>query len=119
MRIELVWLASLLLLSPAARAADATNSHDMLRDWLTQKAMGQLTARQQKVDALSTPEQIRNHGREARETLLRMIGGLPAERTPLNAQRIGVIDPGDYRAEKIIFQRSPKFYFPPTLYSPQ
>src|ERR1700676_512636 len=102
--MDLVWLAGLLLLSPAAPAADTTNPHDMLRDWLTQKAMAQLTARQQKVDALSTPEQIRKHGREARETLLRMIGGLPTERTPLNAQRTGVIDRGDYRVEKIIFE---------------
>src|ERR1700704_5653899 len=100
--------AALLLLAPALPAPDAGDSHERLRSWLTRIAMDQLAARKKKVDSLNTPAEIRQRGKEARETLLRMIGGLPVERTPLNVQRTGVLDRGDYRVEKIIFESMPK-----------
>ncbi len=51
--------------------------------------------------------------------LLAMLGGLPAERTPLNLRRAGSIDRGEYRIEKIIYESQPRFYVTASLYVPQ
>ena len=59
--------------------------------WLEGLAQRQLAERRQVVAGLRTPEEIRAYGRGVREKLLRWMGGLPAERTPLNVRRTGEI----------------------------
>ena len=65
----------------------------------------------------------RQGGAAARRELFRArfvegLGGLPA-RTPLNARTAGVIDRGDHRIEKVIFESQPGFYVTANLYLPK
>jgi hypothetical protein len=50
--------------------------------------------------------------------ILESIGGLP-ERAPLNPRIVGVIDRGDYKIEKIIFESQPQFFVTGNLYLPK
>jgi dienelactone hydrolase len=86
--------------------------------WLEGIAQQQLAKRREVVAQLKTPAEIRAYGQQVREKLLRWIGGLPTERTPLNVQRTGRIEHADYRVEKIIFESQPGFFVTASLYIP-
>jgi dienelactone hydrolase len=90
-----------------------------LYPWLEAIAQKQLAARRQQVSQLRSPDEIRQRGREVRVNLLRWIGGLPAEKTPLNIQRTGVIEHPEYRVEKIVFESQPRFFVTANLYTPK
>jgi len=53
-----------------------------------------------------------------REHLLKMIGGLPERRTPLNAQITGRIEMSGFHVEKLVYQSLPGFYVTALLYVP-
>lgn len=86
--------------------------------WLEGMAQQQLAQRREAVARLKTPDEIRAHGQRVREKLLRWIGGLPTERTPLNVRRSGVIERANYRVEKLIFESQPGFLVTANLYVP-
>ncbi|HSB14467.1 MAG TPA: alpha/beta hydrolase family protein [Bryobacteraceae bacterium] len=79
----------------------------------------QLAQRRAEIENIKTPEQLEQRRAKVRSTLLKLIGGLPAERTPLNLKRIGRLDRGDYRVEKVIYESLPGFYVTASLYIPQ
>jgi dienelactone hydrolase len=56
--------------------------------------------------------------KELRAKVLAIIGGLPAERTPLNAKVTGVLARDGYRIEKVIFESFPGFHVTASLYVP-
>jgi len=87
--------------------------------WLQDIAQRQLARRKEAVAQLTTPDQIRQRAQQVRANLLKWIGGLPAQRTPLNIQRTGVIEHPDYRVEKIIFESQPRFFVTANLYTPK
>jgi dienelactone hydrolase len=91
----------------------------MLRSYLQGIAANELAARKQEAAKIHTREQFERRRAEVRKKILRMIGGLPEERTPLNLSTAGIIDRGDYRVEKIIFESQPRFYVTANLYIPQ
>ncbi len=51
--------------------------------------------------------------------VLDLIGGLPAERTPLNARAVGTIAGDGYRIEKVVFESVPGFHVTALLYVPE
>ncbi len=53
-----------------------------------------------------------------RQKLLRMIGGLPTDKTPLNPRVTGKIQRDGYTIEKIIFESLPKVYVSALVYAP-
>jgi len=53
-----------------------------------------------------------------RQEFLRLIGGLPVERTPLNARVVGEIAREGYVIRKVIFESLPEFYVTANLYLP-
>lgn len=55
---------------------------------------------------------------EIREKALRLIGGLPAERTPLNVTVTGTIPREGYRIEKVVFESLPGLHVTALLYLP-
>lgn len=109
-------LAACFLLTATAAGQPASGT---LRAFLLDAASQQLAKRREDIAALRTREQIEQRQREVRQTLLRLIGGLPQERSPLKVRKIGTIDRGDYRVEKIIFESQPAFYVTASLYIPQ
>ena len=56
--------------------------------------------------------------RYVNNTILEMIGGFP-ERTPLNVRKVGEVDLGEYKIEKIIYESIPKFYVTANIYVPK
>jgi cephalosporin-C deacetylase-like acetyl esterase len=90
-----------------------------LRDWLQTVALRQLETRRTEVGRIASAKQAEARGKQVREMLLGMLGGLPQERTPLNLRRTRAIDRGDYRIEKLIYESLPKFYVTANLYVPQ
>ncbi len=109
---------AVLLLSAPALAQEPAPS-EMLRSYLQGIALQQLASRKELVSQIQTPEQFEKRKAEVRRLLLAMMGGLPEERSALNVQKMGTIDRGDYRIERIIFQSLPNFYVTANLYVPQ
>jgi dienelactone hydrolase len=103
----------------AALHSQEVGLHEMLRSYLHKIALEQLASRRERISKIRTPEQVGQRQADVRRELLAMIGGLPEERSPLNIQRMGTVDRGDYRVEKIIFESLPKFYVTANLYVPQ
>jgi hypothetical protein len=91
--------------------------HGMLNAYLRAKAFALLDERQQKISKITTPADLKSRQQYVRERVRSYLGDLP-ERTPLNARVVGVLDLGDYRIEKIIFE-SPGFYVTANLYLPK
>lgn len=49
----------------------------------------------------------------------RLIGGLPKEKTPLNASCMGILDRGEYEIRKIVYASLPGVYVTANLYVPK
>lgn len=92
---------------------------DPVRGYLERLALDQLAQRDAAVAKLSTRAQWDGRRAYVRETFLKMMGGLPAGRAPLNIRRTGVLDRGTYRVDKIIFESLPGMYVTGNLYIPQ
>ena len=56
---------------------------------------------------------------ELRAKLLRMLGGLPSTRTPLNARITGRIPMAGFHIEKVVFESLPGIYVTALLYVPE
>jgi cephalosporin-C deacetylase-like acetyl esterase len=91
---------------------------NMLSSHVNQLAFALLTERERKIAKISTPKEVDERRAYIRERMLQALGGLPA-RTPLNARTVGVLDRGDYKIEKVIFESQPSFYVTANLYLPQ
>ncbi len=117
-KISRVNCAALLVLI-AAPVLSAADPHEMLRSYLERIAQQQISAHRQEVAGLKTPRQVMSAGLRARALLLKMIGGLPAAKTPLNPRRTGAIERSDYQIQKIIFESSPRFFVTANLYIPK
>jgi hypothetical protein len=110
--------AALLLLSilPLAAAGAQSGAFDAYLEGL---ALRQLAGRDTEVARLTTRADWNRRRAEVRRQFLSMLGELPEHRTPLNLRRVGRLDRGDYRVEKIIFESLPKAYVTANLYIPQ
>lgn len=92
--------------------------HNMLPAYLKAHAETLLAQRQQAVTNISSLQDLKSRQQNWRERMWSDLGGQP-ERTPLNARTVGVVDQGDYRIEKVIFQSRPGFYVTANLYLPK
>jgi cephalosporin-C deacetylase-like acetyl esterase len=68
--------------------------------------------------SVRTEEDLASLQREIRSKLLALLGGLPSERTPLNARVVGTIPMDGYRIEKVIFESLPGVHVTALLYLP-
>src|SRR5262249_51003704 len=91
-------------------------SHDLER-YLVRLASDARTRRKQAIDAISTPQGIRDRQKAVTEQLWTMLGG-PLERTPLNPRVTGTVERPGYRIEKLIFESRPQLYVTANLYLP-
>ena len=73
--------------------------------------------RKQVIDAISTPQAIRDRQKAVTEQVWTMLGG-PLERTPLNPRVTGGVERPGYRIEKVIFESRPRLYVTANLYVP-
>ncbi len=69
-------------------------------------------------EGIRTEEDLLHTQRELRKRLLEMIGGLPTEKTPLNARTTGRIQMQGFHIEKLIFESLPGIYVAAMVYAP-
>src|SRR5579885_977576 len=91
--------------------------HGMLTAYLRSKAEAYLDQRRRAVETIGSSSDLKKRQQYWRERMWANLGGQP-ERTPLNARTVGVLDRGDYRIEKVIFESRPRFYVTANLYLP-
>jgi cephalosporin-C deacetylase-like acetyl esterase len=94
------------------------NLRGMTEAYLTKIAEKHWKERAARVAALSTKEEVEARQRYIREKILEGIGGLPAERTPLNAKITGAVERKGYRIEKLIYESLPGFKVTAALFVP-
>ena len=80
-------------------------------DQATQRRLQRLQAIQSKTDFDAWQEKNRSK-------FLELIGGLPTQRTPLNAKVVGEFTREGYQVRKVIFESLPGFYVTANLYIP-
>jgi dienelactone hydrolase len=88
-----------------------------LPDFLRQSNRQALEKRNRDLAGLTTPAAIRSRQRWVRETLWKLIGGMP-ERTPLNARTMGSFERQGYRVEKVVYESRPNGHVSANLYIP-
>jgi cephalosporin-C deacetylase-like acetyl esterase len=89
-----------------------------LKRYLNEIGHAQLRARAAELAQVRTREDMERRKKIIREKILRLVGGLPATRGPLNVKSAGTIRHEDYRIEKIIYESLPGFYVPANVYVP-
>jgi acetyl xylan esterase AXE1 len=81
-------------------------------------AWAQDDARRERFAAVRTEADLVAFQGELRRRIIDLVGGLPAERTPLNARVAGTIAGDGYRIEKVVFESVPGFHVTALLYLP-
>jgi dienelactone hydrolase len=88
-----------------------------LPDYLSALARRAYEYRNRELARLTNPAAIAERRRWVRETLWRLIGGMP-ERTPLNPRSLGVLERPGYRLEKLVYESRPGLFVSANLYMP-
>jgi cephalosporin-C deacetylase-like acetyl esterase len=117
---------SLILLAGSLAAAEdfvvfrepADTPGQQLTRYLTAIGQKQLEERRREVAQIKTREQAEQRRKAVREKLLRLMGGLPDYRGPLNVKHYGTLDRGDYRIEKIAYESMAGFHVTANVYVP-
>lgn len=94
-------------------------SNERLVKWLDQSAQAQLAERARTIAAIRTPEQAEARRKQVRAKILELIGGLPAERTPLNARVAWTKDRGRFWIEGVTYESLPGYIVTANLYRPK
>ena len=93
------------------------NPGSLLVQHLTKQAINYYDARDKQIAQLKTKADWIKRQAIVAEKINNILGPFP-EKTPLNAQVTGVIQKGDYRIEKIIYESMPGFYVTGCMYIP-
>ena len=114
-------------IAPAAGPRDAFTVLDSPPDgpritpylaYQTEMAWRQDDRRRARLASVRTEPDLLRLQAELRTKLLRMLGGLPSTRTPLNAQITGRIQMAGYHIEKLIFESLPGIFVTALVYVP-
>jgi len=89
-----------------------------LPDYLRGLAKRAVEKRDTELAKLTTPAAIEARQKWARETLWKLIGGMP-ERTPLNARTTGSFERNRYKVEKVVYESRPGLVISANLYLPK
>ncbi len=89
-----------------------------LTRYLNGIGLRQLQQRSQEIARITTKDEMERRKKAVREKMLRLLGGLPDYRGPLNVKEIRSYDRGDYRMENIVYESLPGFYVPANVYRP-
>jgi cephalosporin-C deacetylase-like acetyl esterase len=108
--------AALFALLPAAFAAD--DARQQLIDQLNQRAFGILEQRAKTVAAIQTRQAAAQRQTFFRNSVLRMIGGLPQTTAALHPKVTGTVEHEGFRIEKVMYESLPDFFVTANLYLP-
>jgi cephalosporin-C deacetylase-like acetyl esterase len=71
------------------------------------------------VQKLQTRADAEARTKKFREVVLELIGGLPKERTPLNARLVGSLEEDGFEVQRVIYDSLPGFHVTANLYLPK
>jgi dienelactone hydrolase len=86
--------------------------------WQLDRAWEHDARRQEAFAAVRTEADLLALRASIRTRLLDLLGGLPAERTPLNARIVGTVPLRGYRIEKVVFESQPGLHVTALVYVP-
>ncbi|HVF09564.1 MAG TPA: prolyl oligopeptidase family serine peptidase [Abditibacteriaceae bacterium] len=92
---------------------------DQMKADLRRRAEAHFRRQEQEKAALITIEAFESHRLQMRANFMDAIGGLPQERTPLNARVTGVVEQEKYVIEKTIYESQPEFFVTAVRYVPK
>jgi pimeloyl-ACP methyl ester carboxylesterase len=84
----------------------------------TELAWTQDDQRRRKWEAIRSEAELLNVQKEIQQKLLSMIGGLPAEKTPLRPRVTGRVQMNGFHIEKLVYESLPGIYVPGLVYVP-
>jgi cephalosporin-C deacetylase-like acetyl esterase len=97
---------------------DVTNGlAGMVDRYLTGLATQQLQARAARIAGIHTAAEVEARQAYIHEKMLEEIGGFPG-RSELEPRITGVLDRGDYKIEKLVFQSQPHYYVTANVFVP-
>jgi len=96
---------------------DGPNITPLLK-YQTEMAWRQDEQRRKRFEAIRTEADLLSVQQELRNRLLKMLGGLPTEKTPLHSRITGRIQMGGFHIEKLIFESLPGVYVSALVYVP-
>lgn len=116
-----IWLLSLLLTSLCAYAQDAaSNVYNLgFSRVLTERFEATRASRDRAIAALTDQAGVRTRQQRVRAEFARELGGLPNQKSPLNARVTGKLDRDGYSVEKVIFESLPGLRVTANLYLPK
>jgi hypothetical protein len=91
---------------------------EQLPRYLRERATEHFDATAARKDSIETVADHEQRVERVREAFLSGIGGLPDERTPLNARTTGRLSREGYDVETVVFESLPDFHVTATLYVP-
>lgn len=103
-------------LLPIPPAADTPRAR--LERFLNERAHRLLRSRQDAIARVTTPAALADRRRWAGETILRLVGGLPTTRTPLQARVTGRHRREGFAVENVIYESVPGFPVTANVYLP-
>ncbi len=86
---------------------------------LTERFEANRQQRDKAIAALTSEAAVLARQQRVREEFIKGLGGLPSQKTPLNAQVTGKLDRDGYVIEKVIFESLPGFRVTANLYLPK
>lgn len=101
----------------AAEVPPASPQGQLDRYW-NETARAELARRTETMAHIQTRAQAEQRKAWVRATVLRLIGGLPAQRTPLHATVIGTVPEQGFHVERVIYDSLPGFHVTADLYLP-
>ena len=91
---------------------------DQFIDYLRRRAEHGFRRREREREAVKTRSDFEAYRARMHAHFLRAMGGLPKERTPLEAAVTGTLDRGTFRIEKVLYHSLPGFPVTANLYLP-
>jgi cephalosporin-C deacetylase-like acetyl esterase len=117
---RLASLAGTLILVFSLRAAEvppASPQGQLDRYW-NSMAGADLARRAETIAHIQTRGQAEQRKAWVRAAVLRLIGGLPNQRTPLHATVVGTVPEPGFRVERVVYDSLPEFHVTADLYLP-
>lgn len=84
----------------------------------TEMAWDQDDLRRRKWEAIASEQDLLQIQEQIHQHLLMMLGGLPPQKTPLNARVTGQVAMDGFHIEKLIYESLPRIYIPALVYVP-
>jgi hypothetical protein len=108
----------ILLLATSPAPAQQRPPSDPLLQWMNRIAQEQLDLRDKYIAAIRTTQEAERRKSAVRDKLLKLMGGLPDYKGPLNPKVTGRLHNESFTIEKVIYESLPGFFVTANVYLP-